>query len=280
LSTDIQYHAFISYARKDDAVDNGNILEFARSLKKKVSAYAGQDFEVFFDRDEIEWGNPWERKLSESVLSASFLIPFITPWFFKSATCARECDLFKYSEDASKREDLIFPVLYMPVKEEWHVPQERMYLYKHIMERQYIDWTDNRLKSYDDPDLKQEIDKLAKYLADALMQRSKDDDEKRPQADRSEIYMKYKSLTDTQQIIIAMFYRSVHLQGVSVDDLFNSLKRETEDRLKVESQAELYYRLKDLESEGLVKIRPVGPRTTLVEAIPKVRTVIAGELST
>ena len=47
----------------------------------------GEEFPIFQDRNDIKWGQNWKQRVEESLDRYTFLIPVITPGFFKSSNC-------------------------------------------------------------------------------------------------------------------------------------------------------------------------------------------------
>ena len=73
----------------------------------------GQEFTIFQDRD-IQWGQNWKRRIEKSLdEEVTFLIPIITPSFFKSKACRDELGRFLERERRLNRDDLILPVYYV-----------------------------------------------------------------------------------------------------------------------------------------------------------------------
>ena len=69
---------FVSYVRMDDAYEQGKIAEFQQRLQSAARLHTGDSsFKIFFDRNDIEWGQNWRHRVAEAVDNTAFLIPII-----------------------------------------------------------------------------------------------------------------------------------------------------------------------------------------------------------
>lgn len=81
--------AFLSYTRLDDEYFGGAITSLRRLLELGVQVVTGdRTFCIFQDVDGIEFGQKWQKRLTEAISTSRFLIPVITPLFFKSMPVA------------------------------------------------------------------------------------------------------------------------------------------------------------------------------------------------
>jgi len=105
--------AFLSYARFNDKHDRGRVTDFRKALEGEVRAQTGRcDAGIFQDCD-IDWGDAWEQRIDSMLEAATFLVPVLTPSFFKSEQCRRELRRFLERERRLKRRDLILPVYWI-----------------------------------------------------------------------------------------------------------------------------------------------------------------------
>jgi hypothetical protein len=86
--------AFMSYGRFDDKHENGRLTEFRERLSAEVEMQTGDEFPIFQDREDIKWGQNWKERLEETIDDVTFLIPILTPKFFKSPHCREELERF------------------------------------------------------------------------------------------------------------------------------------------------------------------------------------------
>lgn len=105
--------AFLSYAHFDDDHENGKLRTFAERLSGEVRLQSGEEFPIFIDRKDLKWGQAWKGRIDESLNGVTFLIPILTPGYFKSEWCREELARFLEREKSLKRTDLILPVYYV-----------------------------------------------------------------------------------------------------------------------------------------------------------------------
>ena len=116
--------AFLSYTRLDDQGHEGGITALRAALELQVRIVTGDDsFEIFQDVDGIAFGEHWPKKLDQALAAARFLIPILSPHFFKSGPCRDELRRFLAHERAAGRDDLILPIYLVraPILEQPHL---------------------------------------------------------------------------------------------------------------------------------------------------------------
>lgn len=161
--------AFMSYAHFDDDHDNGQLTRLRERLSGEVRMQTGDEFPIFQDRNDIEWGSNWEMRVTQALDAAALLLAIVTPNFFKSPHCADELARFHAREQAQNRHDLILPVYYVtsavlnnPDERGKH-PQARM-----LASRQYADWRSLRFQAFDSPAVRKAIEKLALRISTTI----------------------------------------------------------------------------------------------------------------
>jgi hypothetical protein len=161
--------AFMSYARFDDQHERGHISALRDKLSAEVRANTGTDFPIFLDHDNIDWGQNWKQRIEESLDAVTFLIPVVTPSFFKSEHCRAEVERFVEREQQLGRNDLILPIYYRnheALNDRTQAATDRIVeLIKH---HQYVDWRDLRLTPLDDPIVRRMLDRMAQHIVRAL----------------------------------------------------------------------------------------------------------------
>jgi cobaltochelatase CobT len=160
---------FMSYVRLDD--ENGQLTEFCKRLGREVRLQTGEQFEIFQDTD-ITCGQQWKNRIADCLDAGMFLIPIITPRFFKSHACRDELERFLNRESELGRNDLIFPLYYVTCRilgDE--CKRDADPLAKLISERNYFDWRELRLEPMDSTQSAKMLAKLATQIADALENR-------------------------------------------------------------------------------------------------------------
>jgi cobaltochelatase CobT len=144
--------AFLSYVRFEDEHEGGRLSQFRQRLSREVQVQTGEAFPIFQDRNDISWGQHWQTRINESLDAATFLIPIITPSFFRSAPCRDELARFLEREHQLNRQDLILPVYYVstPQLDDPQVRNEDE-LAQVLFSRQYADWRELRFRPFTSP---------------------------------------------------------------------------------------------------------------------------------
>lgn len=156
---------FWSYVQSDNENSRQRIRRLADLIRAEFSLITGEELRLFTDRD-IEWGQHWEARIDQALRAVTFLIPIITPSYFKSEACRKE--LLTFSGHASSRglDELLLPIYYVPVPaldEHREGVDQAVDL---IAKTQWRDWRDLRLTSEDDPAYLEAINGAAMRLAD------------------------------------------------------------------------------------------------------------------
>lgn len=161
--------AFMSYVHFDDKHENGRLTEFQKRLSKEVKMQTGDEFPIFQDREDIKLGQSWKERLEDTIDDVTFLIPILTPSFFKSNPCREELERFILREKELGRNDLILPVYYVSSKpmddENIRAKDELAAL---LASRQYIDWRDLRFEPLSSPEVGKRMEQIALQIRDAL----------------------------------------------------------------------------------------------------------------
>lgn len=163
---------FMSYVRFNDEHDHGLLTAFRKRLSGEVQVHTGERFHIFQDREDIEWGQQWPRRIMNCLDHGTFLIPIVTPSFFKSDACRDELERFLAREAELGRDDLILPLYYVncPVLNDAS-RRKADPLARIISERHYFDWRELRHKALNSPQSAKMMAKLAMRIAAALESR-------------------------------------------------------------------------------------------------------------
>ena len=160
--------AFMSYVRSDDRYE-GRLTHFRERLSSEVRTQTGDEFPIFQDRNDILWGQSWKERIENSLDEVTFLIPILTPSFFKSLACREEVERFIDREKKIERNDLILPVYYVSCSE---MDEEKKRttdeFAKVLASRQYADWRDLRFEPFTDPVVGKRLAQLAIQIREAL----------------------------------------------------------------------------------------------------------------
>jgi len=159
--------AFMSYVRRDDQHENRRLTEFRERLSGEVGLQTGEEFKIFQDSSDIAWGEQWRQRIEESVDAATFLIPMLTPGFFRSQWCRAELERFLEREEELGRHDLILPVYYVdcPVLSD-AAKRDADPLAKIIAARQRADWREFRFEPFNSP----QVGKMIAWMAQQIVQ--------------------------------------------------------------------------------------------------------------
>ena len=142
---------FLSYVRSDDQHDGGRITAFRERLEGEVRMQTGRPFAIFQDRNDIAWGQNWEDRIKKSLYDVTFLIPILTPSFFRSPACRLEFETFLLKEKTLGVNRLILPLYYVQCDEfgDEYV-QGGNEIVDTLKERNWTDWRQFRFKPFSD----------------------------------------------------------------------------------------------------------------------------------
>jgi CheY-like chemotaxis protein len=141
-----------------------------RLLELGVQVVTGDtSFRIFQDVDGIEFGEQWQKKLDRVISGATFLIPILTPLFFRSDACRDELKKFMQHEKELGRDDLILPIYFVttPLLEKDDLCRADS-LASEISRRQRYDWRDEADLPANDPQVRRAIKDLSAKIDNAL----------------------------------------------------------------------------------------------------------------
>jgi len=161
--------AFLSYVHFDDEHDKGYLTELCNRLAGEVRMQSGVEFVIFQDRKAVGWGQNWRGSINQSLDAVAFLIPILTPSFFRSRECRKELQRFLERERHLERDDLVFPVYYVdcPLLSN-EAMRKKDSLANVIASRQYADWRALRFKPFTSPPARRTLAHLATQIRDAI----------------------------------------------------------------------------------------------------------------
>src|SRR5258708_31004500 len=168
--------AFLSYVRFDDEHEDGRLSEFRKRLSGEVRMQTGEEFPIFQDRNDISWGQNWQKRIDESIDHSTFLICILTPGFFKSPACKKEIERFVEREKRLGREDLILAVYYVECPEFRGKKQvDKDKIAKVVFSRQYVDWRELRFEPFTSSQAGTDLAPIDSQIRDPLPRRSRKD---------------------------------------------------------------------------------------------------------
>jgi len=161
--------AFMSYARFDDLHDDGQLTQFRERLSAEVRVQTGEEFLIFQDRNDIVWGQNWQKRIDQTLDAVTLLLVIITPGFFRSFACRAEVERFLARERELGRDDLILPVYYVSTPElEDPARRDADELARVLASRQYADWRELRFEPFNSPVVRRAIAQLATRMRDTF----------------------------------------------------------------------------------------------------------------
>ena len=164
-----QSAAFMSYARFDDQHDDGQLTQFRERLSAEVRVQTGEQFPIFQDRNDISWGQNWQKRIDQTLDAVTLLLVIITPGFFRSLACRAEVERFLARERELGRDDLILPVYYVSTPElEDPARRGADELARVLASRQYADWRELRFEPLNSPVVRRAIAHLATRMRDTF----------------------------------------------------------------------------------------------------------------
>lgn len=162
--------AFLSYVRDDDAHDLGRISDLRALLEGEVRMQTGRPFPIFQDRNDINWGEQWRERIRGAIDSISFLIPIITPSYFRSQMCREEFDAFLLRERTLGLPRLILPIYYVSADEIDDATNYADDMATVLRERNWSDWRELRFPPLDRPIIREHIATLAKTIKNTMIE--------------------------------------------------------------------------------------------------------------
>jgi hypothetical protein len=157
---------FFSYSREDDEAYKGRLSSLREVIQQELGAQLGRSkatFRLWQDKAAIAPGKLWETEINNAVTQSAFFIPIVTPRMINSRYCQFEFDAFQARERAMARNDLVFPILYVPVAALQDEAQWRDHpVLSVIGKRQYVDW---QLFRYSDVQSPAQLEAIAQFCA-------------------------------------------------------------------------------------------------------------------
>jgi len=130
--------------RSADEAYQGKLSALRKAISRELAAQLGRKrdgFKLFQDQDAISPGRLWAADIRAAIKQSVFFIPIVTPRAVKSQYCHFEFTAFLEREAELGRDDLVFPILYMDVRE-LHDDKQRATnpVLPIIAARQWEDW--------------------------------------------------------------------------------------------------------------------------------------------
>jgi hypothetical protein len=178
---------FFSYSREDDQGSRGSLSALRDAIQNELSAQLGRsqaDFRVWQDKSAISLGTLWEKQIAQGIAQSVFFIPIVTPRALRSQHCALEFRAFLERETELGRDNLVFPILYIPVPA---LDDEKLWrddpVLKVVGTRQYLDWRELRHHDPNSVEVRQRLEQFCRNITTALHQPWLSSEERRRQAE-------------------------------------------------------------------------------------------------
>ncbi len=163
---------FFSYSRDDDADFKGALSALRDGIYSELRARLGRsrkEFSLWQDKSAIALGTMWKSEIKKGIEQSFFFIPIITPSSIKSDYCKFEFELFLAREKALGRDDLIFPIIYIPVDAlEDESKRRDDPVLSIVAERQRVDWHLLRHRGIDTTEVREKITAFCEDIVKAL----------------------------------------------------------------------------------------------------------------
>jgi hypothetical protein len=163
---------FFSYSREDDQGSRGGLSALRDAIQTELSAQLGRsqsDFRIWQDKAAISLGTLWEKQIEQGIKQSVFFIPIVTPRALRSQNCGLEFQSFLAREVELGRDDLVFPILYIPVPS---LEDEKLWREDPVLNivgtRQYLDWRELRHHDPNSTEVRQRIERYCRNISNAL----------------------------------------------------------------------------------------------------------------
>lgn len=155
---------FFSYAHGDDVC--GRLRMLRDDLIAEYRQLTGNDLELFLDRDDIQWGDKWDRNIEAGIDSSSFFIPVLSPLYFKSSYCCeKELRQFLGKVERENASELLLPIYYVGL--DYAEEDLETDLIERVFGFQYEDWREVRFAERCTETYRRAVNRLAGRLAKA-----------------------------------------------------------------------------------------------------------------
>src|SRR6516162_9025488 len=176
---------FFSYSREDDEGSGGRLSKLRERIQEELRLQLGRtrkDFRLWQDKVAIAHGELWEDTIKKGISESVFFIPIITPTAVRSSYCKFEFESFLSREKELDRNNLIFPILYVPVPaltgDRWRQDP----LLAIIGSRQYEQWQTLRQLDPSSTEVALRVEKFCANICRALQQEWLSPEERREAA--------------------------------------------------------------------------------------------------
>ncbi len=111
---DNTFDVFISYARIDNK--NTDIEAFVAEIKKSYEELFSAQIRIFFDAENIEHGDDWNRRLSLGLKHSHLMLAFLSENYMNSEWCCKEWRIWcEVERSRGWLSNMLLPVLVSPI---------------------------------------------------------------------------------------------------------------------------------------------------------------------
>lgn len=161
--------AFLSYVRADDDHERGRITALRTRLVGEVRMQTGRPFAIFQDKRDVLWGQQWRERLESELFNVTFLIPIITPSYFRSVACREEFEKFAVREKQLGKNTLILPIYYLESDEINEVASENPDgIAVTLSQRNWAAWGTMRFTPIEAPEVERSIAGMAQTIKTSM----------------------------------------------------------------------------------------------------------------
>lgn len=287
---------FLSFGHVATIYDDQQLATFVTELSRQIEISLGYGIDIEPDVTYSEWcSGEVGRKFSKSKSNLLFF-PILTEAYFQNDACREDYETFKKLA-SENRNHLIQPIYYADLVRstgDWR---------SSVLESGYIDWRPVRLLDPTNEAYRLVVNEAADVVRKFVLTATPSDvptvsdyatqktdnwpgiisqfrrlfsaeaENKEPNKTYNDIIkQKYDDLGDTQQNLLKFIYKDMQRAEITMDELYALIRDKYGESNKLRSVSEIYYRCKDLASQDLVLIHPVGHQTTAVSKIRSVNT--------
>ncbi len=258
--------AFLSYASEDAA--DGYINKLLTLLEYEISLLTGSPFKIWRDRNDLQPGMRWWDEISTTIETVYFFIPIVTSRYLQREFCRKEFNGFLERENHLGRYDLIIPIVYVDTPElnvrgADKIGSETEAIVSQIKARQYSSWVHLRLKPFDDPEVRREMNRIAVRVSAVLDSIS----ERRPTEGDNTINEKRLGIRKLLQSLTERIDRTTFTREFRADLVYGILASAKEEVEKLSNETAQYEQDLSLGENFIVRAGPVFAEAEKVYAV-------------
>jgi len=111
------WKGFWSYTHDDDKSEEGRIKQLLERIQAEYEIRTGEKLVVFYDKEDILWGEELKQAIEEELNSVLFFIAIVTPRYLRSTVCRAEFNQVAQRAQELGLGSIILPIHYVDVPE-------------------------------------------------------------------------------------------------------------------------------------------------------------------